>query len=71
VKNGDTAHTIYAGISTTSVASDPKNDVFVRRAMAFEAGGFAGGGELEGETGSALLVFSVVRKGIDSAIFGI
>jgi hypothetical protein len=60
---------MYAARRTTSVASDAKKDVFVSRAMAFEGGGFAGGGLGEAESALRSLESAVGRKGVDSAIF--
>jgi len=59
---------MYAAIRTTSVTSDAKKDVFVSRAMASVAGGFAGGGFGKAESVSRSLESALGRKGVDSAI---
>jgi len=68
VYSGEKADIIYAAKSTTSVAIDPKKETFVKRTIAFEAGGFAVGGELKVKSLPAVLVSAVARKGVDSAI---
>ncbi len=78
MESGDAARTMSAASSTTSVASDAKREVFVRRTMASEAGGFAGGGRgrggggvvggLKGDSPSARRLFGARRRGVDSAM---